>query len=248
MKNLNMKTFVLTTALFLGSFAAQAEPIPPISASPTDFMAEQPVLEDLSQDKSPVQDRAVEMVLAHSDQFTPLVIYATSRALFIAGRKDEASQWFYSAQVRARFDAMRCPDASARQATTILTDVFGPPINRYTFQRPDTLKKVVHEAVAWDRSTPHNYDHRWICAHGIGVIDEKTPGPERWNELAEQVRTSYLSNFERAFALMSSGEFELNKIDENDPRNKFELNRDPLPSADEQSDDDGCEDCVYPKI
>lgn len=248
-----MKTFfslLLGTCLFsvcLASAAADAEQST-IPASPTDFMVERPVLDDLlSIDRSPAQNRAVDLVLAHPERFTPLVLYATARALFISDRKDEAVQWLFSAQLRGHFDAMRCPDQSAGQANTILLGHFGPPIRRYAFQSMPKLKQAVNQAVAWDRAAPHHYDHRWLEPHGIGVIDPNTPAPSEWEALAENIRVKTLAQFNAEMAQVDSGEIQLPTFDPNDPLNKFELNTGE-PKTQPADQEKGCEDCVYMDI
>jgi hypothetical protein len=150
-------------------------------------------------------------IQATPENYAPPVYYAFSEALFQAGRKDEAAFWFYAGQLRARFDANRCADASARQAVGALNRRFGSPINKYMFQDISKLEQMIPTVIEWDRRTVHNYDHRWINLHGMGAIisglAEKAPASppkalslpkERWEAIAEETRVAYLVNFEKA--------------------------------------------------
>lgn len=151
---------------------------------------------------------AVQAVIAAPQDYAPPVLYALSGVLFEAGRKDEAAFWFYAGQLRARFDANRCADLSARSAVAVLNDRYGGPINRYTFQDPEALVALVETVVAWDRDTPHNYDHRWINLSGMGATTSALGGasgeealslPEaQWDEIAEKTRADYLAGLMQA--------------------------------------------------
>ncbi len=179
---------------------------------------EREVILNLQKDNTPAQAAAVKEALSRPESFTPAVLYALSRALFIAGRKDEAAVWFYSAQVRARFDARRTTDLSARQAVTILNDMFGAPINIYAFQSPSRVRKYALQAVAWDRAAPHDYNHAWMYPHGLGVYDPATPKESEWEALAEDTRVTYVAQMEEALIKGYA------PLSESDPRAQFELN------------------------
>jgi hypothetical protein len=157
---------------------------------------------------------AIAGISAHSEQYAPPVFYAMSEALFQAGNRDEAAFWFYAGQLRARFDANRCTDESARQAVPALNQRYGPAINQYAFQDLQKLEAVVNKVVAWDRQTPHNYDQRWINLHGMnamlsGLGSRSVSGAdaplslpaERWDAIAEQTRADYLKGFQEALAM-----------------------------------------------
>lgn len=140
-------------------------------------------------------------------RYAPPALYALSRALFDDGRKDDAAFWFYAAQLRARFDANRCADGSARAAVDALNGEYGAPVNRYMFQRLDALEALVPKVIEWDRATPHEYDARWINRHGMGAFpgggDAALSLPQdQWETIAERTRDEYLAGFEAAMASM----------------------------------------------
>lgn len=143
--------------------------------------------------------RAVAAVSAAPERQAPPVLYALSAALVDLGRPAEASFWFYAAQVRARFDANRCADPSAGAAVTALNERFGAQVNRFAFTDLDRLRRTVVRAVAWDRSAPHHYDHRWIALHGMwaftGADGPLSRPAAEWDAVAARTRAEYLTSF-----------------------------------------------------
>jgi hypothetical protein len=131
--------------------------------------------------------------------------------LFDQGLRDEGAFWLYAGQLRARYDANRCADVSARQAVAVLTDRFGPPINLYMFKDLPKLEALIPKVVDWDRKTPHDYDHRWINLHGMNAIMESLDGTGKpkplslpraqWDAIAEKTRADFLAGFRQALAM-----------------------------------------------
>lgn len=212
--NLRFRIILLSmSALVLSSTPALSELIelPSVgSYKDIDVKSDKTFIRRLLSKSTPKRDKAIELFLEDVSSYSPPVIYAASNALFMAGRKDEAGFWFYAGQVRARFDANRCADKSASQAVSALNQSFGLPINKYMFEDIDKLGKTVERAVSWDRSTPHNYDHRWINLHGTNAVMAYMDGEagevtfsipsEQWGSVAEKTREDYLRGFKRAMA------------------------------------------------
>jgi hypothetical protein len=156
--------------------------------------------------------KAIEAVKATPAIYAPPVFYAMSNVLFQDGQKDWAAFWFYAGQLRARYDANRCADVSARQAVAVLNQRYGPQINKYAFANLDMLEGLIPRVMEWDKLTPHKYDHRWINIHGMGAIitgmdgDDKKSAlslPEsQWAEIKEKTRADYLRGFQDALIEM----------------------------------------------
>lgn len=160
---------------------------------------------------TPVEkQKAIESIKTKPENYAPPVFYLLSNILFQDGKKDEGAFWFYAGQLRARFDANRCADVSARQAVGILNQQYGTPINKYMFQNIPKLEELIPRVVEWDRKTPHNYDHRWINLHGMramtSALDTKNSNStqavlslpnEQWDSIAEKTRIDYLSGFKK---------------------------------------------------
>lgn len=165
----------------------------------------------LAQGTTAEKRQAIESIKASPDRYAPPVFYLLSKVLFEDGKEDEGAFWFYAGQLRARFDANRCADISAREAVAVLDQQFGSPINQFMFKRLTQLEELVPRVVEWDRKTPYNYDHRWINLHGmdamISGLDADSSGGkpaslslprEQWNEIAEKTRADYLAGFRAA--------------------------------------------------
>ena len=160
--------------------------------------------------------KVITQIKKAPDKYAPPVFYLLSNVLFQKEDKDEGAFWFYAGQLRARFDANRCADLSARQAVSVLNQQNGPPINEYTFHNLPMLKELIPKVVEWDKKTAHNYDHRWINLHGMNAVVSgmglaSTPTAlslpkERWEQIAEQTRSDYLSGFHKAMEMMNSRE------------------------------------------
>ncbi len=152
---------------------------------------------------------AIRRIQSAPDRYAPPVFYALSSVLFQEGKKEDAAFWFYAGQLRARFDANRCADVTARQAVGILNLTYGTPINEYMFQRVKQLEALIPKVIEWDRQTPRNYDHRWINLHGMNAVLDRigestadstaTSLPEdQWGKIAEETRAEYLAGFRQA--------------------------------------------------
>ena len=158
--------------------------------------------------------KTVEAILANPQNYAPPAFYALSNVLASDGRADEGAFWFYFGQLRGRYDATRCADATARQAINALNQTYGPVINQYAFRDLDRLEALVPRVVEFDRRTAHLYDPRWINLHGMGAVlsglAKTTPQPSaemslpenRWSSIAEETRQTYLHDFQEAIAGM----------------------------------------------
>lgn len=167
-----------------------------------------------------LQDRTVNMLLGkheidfnnailsikkNPENYSPPVLYELSKKLFSLNQKHEAAFWFYAGQLRARFDANRCTDISARQVVAEICQKSGTQINQYAFQDLLKFETLITRVIEWDRSTPHNYDHRWINLYGLDALRFYKREPvsntslslpvEQWEAIAENTRRNYLEMF-----------------------------------------------------
>jgi hypothetical protein len=172
-------------------------------------------IEVLENGNAEQQQRTIQRIKERPQNFAPPVFYVLSNVLFQRGEKDEAAFWYYAGQLRARFDANRCADVTARQAVRELNQRFGSAINQYASQDLPKLEALIPRVMEWDRRTPHRYDHRWINLHGMdavrsGLDARSTPvtvlsAPEdEWEKIAEKTREDYLNGFGKALARMKS--------------------------------------------
>ena len=163
------------------------------------------VIKNLQSKDKTQRKSIIEAILKSPNDFNPPVLYALSRELFQQSNKDEATFWFYTGQLRARYDANLCMDNSAKQAVSILNDEYGPEINKYAFQDIDKLKKTVIKVVDFVRTNNENYDHRWINLHGmwavqVGLdnakeIQELTKPRSEWKAIKRKTIDDYYNGF-----------------------------------------------------
>jgi hypothetical protein len=161
--------------------------------------------------------KLIAAVKTDPQNYAPPTFYALSKALFDEGHKDEGAFWFYAGQLRGRFDANRCTDATAAQAIDAFNDMYGEPINQYMFKDLPKLEALIAKVVEWDRKTPHRYDPHWINLSGMKAMTDSMSGkstatlasmsaPEtQWAQIAEQTRAEYLAGFKSAVAELKTG-------------------------------------------
>jgi hypothetical protein len=146
-----------------------------------------------------LKQQTVDSILKNPNYYNPPVIYALSRELFQQGKKDDATYWFYLAQLRARYDANLCMDNSAKQAVSILNGEYGPDINTFAFQDLDKLEKTVTKVVDFVSTNEENYDHRWINLHGLDAVlggnNELSQAKDKWSEIKTKTIDDYYNGF-----------------------------------------------------
>lgn len=146
-----------------------------------------------------LKQQTVDSILKNPNYYNPPVIYALSRELFQQDKKDDATYWFYLAQLRARYDANLCMDNSAKQAVSILNGEYGPDINTFAFQDLDNLEKTVTKVVDFVRTNEENYDHRWINLHGLDAVlggnNELSQAKDKWAEIKKKTVDDYYNGF-----------------------------------------------------
>jgi hypothetical protein len=128
---------------------------------------------------------AVESILGIPYDYNPTVLYLLSKELYQQGNKDEATFWFYVAQLRARYDANLCMDKSAAHVILEFYYNYGQDINKYAFQDIDKLEQTVTKAVDFVRNNNEDYDHRWINLYGLWATN---PGLSKDNGTRELSR------------------------------------------------------------
>ncbi len=152
-----------------------------------------------------VKQKLVDSILKTPNIYNPPVLYALSRELYIQNKMDEAAFWFYTAQLRARYDANLCMDSTARKGVGILNNRYGTEINKYAFLDIDNLEKIVKKVVSFVKNNDENYDHRWINLNGMDAmraamdpgfnITELSAPKETWPAIKKKTIDDYYSSF-----------------------------------------------------
>lgn len=210
--------FFLACAVVSASVSAcDAGPITIVDVSKGDKIdteGSKKAIETLQKSSGAEREASVEMIKKNPGDYAPPVLFELSRVLFEAGNADDAMFWFYAAQLRTRFDANRCADHTARSAFGVLTRAYGPPIVSRAMREPETITRVAAKVLAWDESTPYNYDHRWINLHGMATF---TPDPsratsapvEKWQEIAASTRQEFRTMSEKVAAIGKTNQMPL---------------------------------------
>lgn len=163
------------------------------------------VIEILNGKNKKLKQPTVDSILKNPNFYNPPVIYALSGELFAQDKKEDATYWFYVAQLRARYDANLCLDNSAKQAVSVLNNDYGPDINKYAFQDINKLEKTVTKVVDFVRANEENYDHRWINLRGMDAVlagmddnaekKELSQPKEKWSEIKKKTVDDYYNGF-----------------------------------------------------
>ena len=144
---------------------------------------------------------SIERVTKNPGAYNPAVLYALSDALFRSDRKDDAVYWYYLGQLRARSDANKALDVSARQAVGVLNQKYGAQINQYSFKETARLRLTVSKVILSDQSIPRNYDARWIALHGMDAFDSskvRFAPRNQWKTINDTTRLQYEKDFNSA--------------------------------------------------
>lgn len=159
----------------------------------------------LLSDNEKVQRETIATIKKHPNNYNPQVLYTLSGLLFQQGRKQEASFWYYVAQLSGMYDANICMDPSAKRAIRDLDRNYGFGIKEYGLQDLDELEKMVNKSIAFFRSNTANYDQRWINLRGKWVTESKyneqvkswelSQPKEKWKAIKEDTINTYYEGF-----------------------------------------------------
>lgn len=149
------------------------------------------------------KDALLERIKARPGDFASPVFFLVAQRLAALRDPEGASFWFWFGMLRASYDAARCADATARSGVYVLANSTKPEIRRHFTQMPaESLVRFSQKVLQLDADTPYNYDHRWICLHGMEALTEGTKDlclPEaQWPGIREANRKGFLEGFGEA--------------------------------------------------
>jgi hypothetical protein len=159
-------------------------------------------------------DGVLDQIKKRSDAYPPPVLFGLARVLYLQGDVDGAIFWFNAGRLRGNFDAWRSADVVSGRTTMIALSRKMPiELRKAQFADLPKLRAIIAKVIAWDETTPRHYDKRWIDFHGV-VANKMAPGgvkpapatipPEKWDDLAVQVREEYRKDLEKSITLMSN--------------------------------------------
>jgi hypothetical protein len=153
----------------------------------------------------------IDTILKHPNDYNPKVLFALSNVLFNADRKDDASFWFYVAQLRTRYDFNRCTDPSCGGVVADLTATYGPDIDQYAIFKADFLEKTITKVVDFVKTNNENYDQRWINLEGLAVSNpdnkdkaDMSKPQQDWPQIKTQTINDYYNDLKEFIATNGS--------------------------------------------
>lgn len=149
------------------------------------------------------QGDVINDVLKNPNDYVPQVLYLASAVMFDNDYQEQATFWFYVAQLRARSDANKSGDKTAHTAVGQLNQRFGERIAPFSLSNPELLENVVNQALQWDSEQARNYDARWIALQSKDVLTESKVAfaPEdKWQEIDALTRNQFRQSLEQALA------------------------------------------------
>lgn len=142
-------------------------------------------------------------IKANPEYYNPVALNALSRTLFSKIEDQDAAFWYMAAFLRRRHDALICKDdtSSRKMHSNPIVHQFRP----YAENNKQVIEGLLPKVLEWDRTTPYNYDSRWINI-GTRPSDNKLTdkisenlcvSEDRKEEFREQNRTMYAQNMQR---------------------------------------------------
>jgi hypothetical protein len=123
-----------------------------------------------------------DSVKSSASNYIPPVLYALSYRMFFEKKYNEAMFWYYTAQLRARYDVNRCTDKTANASQYNM--LFGEQINPYAFAHLDSLEKIIPKVVEFVRNNAENYDQHWINLSGMDAMSASLDGKSKNKNLS----------------------------------------------------------------
>jgi hypothetical protein len=211
-------TLVLLLTLFLFSARSVGQTVTGAKAELKGAAKQVNVAKDtvtiqLLTEKTYVENGAlIDTILKHPNDYNPTVLYVLSKVLFNADRKDDASFWFYVAQLRTRYDFNRCTDPSCAGTVADLTSTFGPDIDQYAIFKSDFLEKTIDRVVDFVKNNNENYDQRWINLEGLAVtspdnkdkVFDMSKPQQDWPQIKTQTINDYYKDLKEFIATNGS--------------------------------------------
>ncbi|GAA3718323.1 hypothetical protein [Oceanisphaera sediminis] len=143
----------------------------------------------------------INEILKTPNEYAPPVLYLMSAIMFDNDYQDQATFWYYAAQLRARSDANKSGDDTAHTAVNQLNQRFGVRIAPYSMSNPQRLQGIVSQVLEWDSEQSRSYDPRWIALQGKDVVTETKVDfapRERWQEIDALTRGQFRQGLEQA--------------------------------------------------
>ncbi|WP_148290768.1 hypothetical protein [Sulfuricella denitrificans] len=147
----------------------------------------------------------IPQLIASANVLPPQYLYELSRRLWPAD-KTAAMEWLAVGMARARYDALRCTDKTARQGILYLP-MIAEEVVKGTEQDRKAFGEAGKRALARSDLFVDTVSPMWICMHGMSAINSAIQGRKmaesdwlapaaEWTALRENVRKDLASYFD----------------------------------------------------
>lgn len=216
-RSFHLKALITLCLLISGHALAQGSQLQKPSGEFATIDVKRTVYAMLAISNGPSEDkhRAIRELEGQPELFAPPAFFALSNELAKRGDLDKALFWYYAAQLRANFDGNRCSDRTARDGASMAFDSqMNPAVRQHQIKVVDRLEKIVRSVIDWDRTTQHNYDHRWISTYGSMAAWNARfgkPLPEgyklsipedQWDAVLKRTQDDWLNGFLEALPMI----------------------------------------------
>lgn len=113
-------------------------------------------------------DLAVEWIKRNNRHLSPAFLYELSRRA-LSKNPNQAMEWFVVASIRARYDAARCVDKTARQGVTTLSRI-AVNVAKYAQSNRAAFGQAGLSALSRSDLFDSDVSPIWICIHGLKAI------------------------------------------------------------------------------
>ena len=146
----------------------------------------------LSKDESRWKS-AISKVTQNPNSIDQMFLYIAALRMYTIGNKEQATFWYYIAQVRTRGYAKNDPDQSNTLALrSSFHDMIGPSINGWAGSDIDAWGELALRAIKYEKTLPYP-------PKPVYVVDEKA-----WHDIVDKERVAYEKDFTDSVLNMSS--------------------------------------------
>ena len=149
----------------------------------------------------------VPWLKSHIRQLAPNYLYELSRRVFSYSR-EEAFAWYWVGHIRARYDAIRCRDRTARQGILALSNI-APDVQEALYEDDAQARSAATMALVMEVEFPTGTLPLWICRLGtqdilaeregktLLLFDEVVVPASEWKTLRDRIRAGFSEGIEK---------------------------------------------------
>lgn len=161
-------------------------------------------LEKMHQRPMEDSEEIIGELLKEPTKLIPPYLYELARRLWPSD-KSKAITWYLVGYMRAKFDAFKCKDVSARGGYRLLS-ALAPEVVKGLGRFPDLLIPAGTRALEIEEKFPTDTDPVWICRHGLDTITaglnktpilEYTTDPKTWPDMREKLTSGLLPGLQK---------------------------------------------------